>query len=168
MYESVTRVFSNRFGISMPSLMLIIPLLIGLTGCAGEEAGGAASNPDLAHADGGDTDPVITMTPTATGVTAQLSWDPPPHFEAAGYDIYYGKHSPEEISSDESGSEDLSSTDPPSCTRGERQSVDGPQATVTSLEPNTQYFFVIRAFNEDQSETICSNEFTAETTPAHS
>nr|WP_281720902.1 fibronectin type III domain-containing protein [Nitrosomonas nitrosa] len=174
MCESLIKVLPSKSSISMPYLILIIPLLMGLTGCAGEEVGGSASNPELAHADAADEDPTVTMAPTATGVTAQLTWNPPPNFEAAGYDIYYGKRSSEEVSSEEPGSlgepgsEELSSEEPPSCTRGQKQTVDGPQATITGLDRNTEYVFAIRAFNEDRSESLCSNEITAETTPAQS
>jgi len=165
--KSLIKVLPDRPSISTLYLLLIIPLLIGLTNCAGE--GGPGSDSNLAHADGGEGDPIITMTPTATGVTAQLTWDPPPNFETAGYDLYYGKRSSEEVSSEEPDSEEeLGSGEPTSCTRGEKQTVAGPEATITGLEPNTQYFFVIRAFNEDQSATMCSNEITAETTMAQS
>jgi hypothetical protein len=108
------------------------------------------------------------MTQTPTGVTAQVTWDPPPNFKVAAYDIYYGMGSSEQISSEESASEELGSEEPSPCTRGEKQTVDGPQATITGLDPNTQYVFAIRAFNEDKSESLCSNAITAVTTPAQS
>ena len=111
------------------------------------------------------------MTQTPTGVTAHLTWDPPPDFEVAGYYIYYGKRSPEEPHSEESSSQETSSEESnseelTSCSRGERQAVEAPPATITGLEPNTQYLFAISAFNE--SESLCSNEITAVTPSAQS
>lgn len=161
--------------ILMANGLLMFPLVIALAGCAGEGAGGIDPNSGLAHAEDGEEDPVITMTPTDTGVTAQVRWEPPPDFGAAGYEFYYGKRSSADgTSGDNISSEDDVNSDtpdaqgPPSCTHGEKQTVDGPQATIDGLEPDTQYFFVIRAFNEDQSETLCSNEITVETTPTQS
>lgn len=155
--------------ILMANGLLIFLLVIALAGCAGEGAGGIDPNSGLAHADDGEEDPVITMTPTATGVTAKVTWEPPPDFGAAGYEFYYGKRS----SADATSEDDINSDAPdvqgaPSCTHGDKQTVDGPQATIDGLEPDTQYFFVIRAFNEDQSETLCSNEIMVETTPTQS
>jgi hypothetical protein len=109
-------------------------------------------------------------------VTAHVSWDPPSDFKVAGYQIYYGKSSSEnsisegssseESNSEESILEESSSEEPNSCSHGESQAVDTPPATITGLEPNTPYFFAIRAFNE--SESLCSNEFFAVTPPAQS
>ncbi|MBK9306962.1 MAG: fibronectin type III domain-containing protein [Nitrospira sp.] len=161
--ETLIRSVSSKLVTSMVRLILVIPLLMSLASCAGEEAGGIDPNSGIAHADGGDEDPIVTMSSTGTGVTAQVTWEPPPGFVAAGYEFYYGKQSSDEVASDE-----IVSDEPVSCTRGEKETVDAPQATITGLEPNAQYFFVIRAFNEDQSETMCSNEITAETTPAQS
>lgn len=166
--ESLISFVCSKLVISTARLILVIPLLISLASCAGEGAGGIDPNSGIAHADGGDEDPVITMASAGTEVTAQVTWEPPPSFIAAGYDFYYGKRSSDEVTSDEVTSDDVALDESASCTRGEKQTVDGPQATITGLEPGAQYFFVIRAFNEDQSETICSNEITAETTPAQS
>ena len=133
--------------------------------------------PSSTEADsGGEEDPVVTMTSTPDGVTARLTWNHPSDINVAGYSIYYGKSSPEEpgseesiaeesiseeSTSDESISEELSS-----CSQGESQAVEAPPATITGLEPNTRYFFAIRAFND--SESICSNKITAVTPPAQS
>jgi len=154
-----------------------------LAGCTGEGAGGpvisslssptdptAGSDSDQdahsedANHDDGDEDPIITMTSTTTGVIARLTWDPPSGIDVAGYDIHYGKHTSQEPSEEESGSEEVSSEEPTACSRGESQAVEGPSATITDLEPNTEYFFAIRAFNE--SESLCSNEIVAVTPPA--
>lgn len=167
MCESLIRLFSNRFSLSMPCLILVIPLLLGVAGCAGEGAGEPSASPGLAHADdGGDQDPVITMAPTATGVTAQLAWDPPHDFDATGYVVYYGKRSPEEDNSEESSVDDLDIVQTSSCARGEKQTVNGPEATITGLDGDTEYVFSIRALSK--TESLCSNEITAVTPPIQS
>jgi hypothetical protein len=177
---------------SMAHPMLVILLLVPLAGCTGEGAGGPvisslstptdasagsdsdqtsnSDNSEPAHHDG-DKDPIIAMSPTPTGVTAHLIWDPPPDFNVAGYYIYYGKRSPEgpnleESSSEESSSEGSSSEEVFSCSYGESQAVAAPSATITGLEPDTSYFFAIRAFND--SESLCSNEITAVTPSSQS
>lgn len=159
--------------------LLIIFLLMPLAGCTGEGAGGSilsslstptdtAAGLDSDQAthleatdSGGEEDPMITMTSTPTGVTAHVTWDHPPDIRVTGYSIYYGKRSPAESASGESGSEE-----PSSCSYGESQAVEAPPATITGLEPNTPYFFAIRAFND--SGSICSNEITAVTPSAQS
>ncbi len=180
---------SRKSIISTAYLIPLILSLILLTGCSNDGAGGPiisslstptdatagvgsppAPNSEGADSEGvsfdGDTDPVITMTPTSTGVTAHLTWDHPSDIKVTGYSIYYGKRSSEEpgqeeFGSEESNSEESSSEEPNSCSRGESQVVEAPAATITGLEPNTSYFFAIRAFNE--SESLCSNEIVAVT-----
>jgi len=155
-----------------------------LAGCSNDGAGGpiisslssptdatAGSDSDQAHdsegADlGGEEDPTITMTSTPTGVTAHVTWDRPAGINVARYSIYYGKRSSDEPSSNESDSEEsdsqkLGSEEPNACSRGESQAVEASPATITGLEPDTPYFFAIRAFND--SESICSNEITVMT-----
>lgn len=183
MRERVVRLLPCRSNLSTASLLLVIPVILSLAGCTGEGGGGpiisslswptdptAGSNsePDAHSEDGdhddGDEDPIIMMTSTPTGVTARLTWDPPSGIDVAGYNIHYGKHTSQETSSEESGSEEVTSEEPTACSRGESQAVEGPSATITDLEPNTEYFFAIRAFNE--SESLCSNEIVAVTPPA--
>lgn len=174
---------------SIPYLIFVVPLLMPLTGCSNDGAGGPIISslstptdatagvdsppaPDSEGADSegvsfdGETDPVITMTPTLTGVTAHLTWDHPSDIKVDGYYIYYGKRSSQEPSSEESSSEESTSEEPNSCSHGESQAIDAPTATITGLEPNTSYFFAIRAFNE--SESLCSNEIVAVTPPVQS
>lgn len=195
--EDLVRFVSRKSNISMAHPMLVIFLLMPLAGCSGDGAGGpiisslskpttatagdrSESNPDSEATDSdGEEDPMITMTPTPTGVTAHLTWVHPPGMNVAGYNVYYRKQSspepsPEESSSEEpsleepaseeSGSEESGSEEPSSCSSGENQAVEAPAAAITGLEPNTRYFFAIRAFNE--SESLCSNEITAVTPPA--
>lgn len=163
-FETLMSFVRGKVNTSMGRLILIVPLLMSVPGCAGDEAGGSA--PGLAHVDGGEEDPIITMTPTPTGVTAHVTWEPPPDFDAARYHIYYGKHSLEEAGSEESTSEELGAEESLSCSQGEKQAVDASSATITGLEPDTEYFFAIRALNENESESLCSNEIVARTPSA--
>jgi len=178
--------FSRKSNVSMAHLILVIPLLVLLAGCTGEGGGGpmvsSLSTPtdstagldsdqgsDSKAADSdGEEDPKITMTSTSTGVTARVAWDRPSDFNVAGYTIYYGKRSSKEPSSEESNSEESGSeeSDPSVCSYGESQDVNAPPATITGLEPNTQYFFAIRAHNE--KESLCSNQIMALTPPVES
>jgi hypothetical protein len=171
---------------TMHTLILVIFTLMPLAGCSNDGAGGpvisslstptdttaGVDSPPAFDSEGadsegvsfdGETDPVITMAPTPTGVTAHLTWDRPSDFEAVGYYIYYGKRSPEEPGPEEPASEESSSEAPSSCSQGESRAVEVPAATITGLEPNTPYFFAIRAVNKDESESLCSNEITAVT-----
>lgn len=187
--ETLACFASRKSNISMAHLILVIFPLMPLAGCSNDGAGGpvisslstpsdtttGVDSPPALDSEGADSegvsfdgeeDPIITMTPTSTGVTAHLTWDRPSNFEAVGYYIYYGKRSPEEPRSEESVTEESSSEEPSSCSQGESQAVEAPPATITGLEPNTSYFFVIRALNE--SESLCSNEITAVTPSAQS
>lgn len=143
--------------------LLILPLIL-LAGCTGEGAGGPiisslstptdatagldsdqdSNSEDVNHVDG-EEDPIITMTSTPTGVTAHVTWDRPTDIDVVRYSVYYGKHSEEtpsleESSSDDSGAEELGSEESNSCVRGESQAVESPSATITGLEPDTPYF----------------------------
>jgi hypothetical protein len=182
--EDSVRFASRKSNISMAHMTLSILLLMPLAGCTGEGAGGPiisslssptdastvldsdlASDSEVTDSDQ-EKEPIITMTPTPTGVTAHLTWDRPPDFNATGYYLYYGKRSPEEPSSEEPNLEESSSEEPNACADREGQAVENPSATITGLEPNTSYFFVIRAFNE--SESLCSNKIMAVTPSAQS
>lgn len=187
--ETLACLASWKSNISMAHLILVIFLLMPLSGCTNDGAGGptisSLSSPTDAsagldsdqtpHSDAtdsdGEEDPMITMIPTPTGVTAHVTWVPPPDMNVAGYSIYYRKQlsaepSSEESSSEEPASEESSSEEPSSCSSGESQAVEAPAATITGLEPNTRYLFAIRAFNE--SESLCSNEIAAVTPPTES
>ena len=190
--ETLTSFVSWRSNLSMASLLLVTPVILSLAGCNGEGGGGpiisslssptdATAGSDSQHDahsedgdhDDGDEDPIIMMTSTPTGVTARLTWDPPSGIDVAGYAIHYGKHTSQEPLSEESGSEEagaeeVTSEEPTACSRGESHAADGLSATITDLEPNTKYFFAIRAFNQNESESLCSNEITAVTPSAES
>ena len=196
MFEDLVRFVSRKSNISMAHPILVIFLLMPLAGCTGEGGGGptisSLSTSTDASADldsdqaphseatdsDGEEDPIITMTSTPRGVTANLTWDPPPNVKVTGYQIYYEKHSSENQGSEESIEEELdwsegsarpedSASDKPSlCSYGESQTVEAPSATIVGLDPGTPYVFAIRAFNE--SESLCSNEIMAATPPAQS
>jgi hypothetical protein len=194
--ETLVSFFSRKSIISTAYPALLILPFIALVGCTNDGAGGptisslstptdatAGSNSDQvpqseATDSDGEPDPVITMTPTPTGVTAQLTWVHPPGMNVAGYKIYYRKQPSAEPSPEESGSEEFSSEEPASeesgseepssCSSGENQTVQGQSATIVGLEPDTRYVFAIHAFNENESESLCSNEVMAVTPPAES
>ncbi|NOU10406.1 MAG: fibronectin type III domain-containing protein [Nitrospira sp.] len=191
MRESLASLVTWKPIFSMTYLALFTLLLMPLAGCSGEGAGGpvisSLSTPTDATAgldsdqvpqseatdSDGEEDPVITMTSTPTGVTAHVTWVRPPDMNVAGYNVYYRKQASAEPSSEESNSEEpvseeSSSEEPSSCSTGQSQTVDGPSATIVGLEPNTRYLFAIRAFNENESESLCSNEIPAVTLPAQS
>jgi len=185
MFETLVDFASRKSILSMVYSALAIFLLTPLIGCADESAGGpinsslsastdAASELDsdpapssAAEEAGGEKDPTITMTSTPSGVTANVSWDHPPDFDVAGYTLYYGKRSQDSIeaTSEEFNPEESSSEEPSSCSQGESKAVEAPSATITGLQPNTAYFFAIRAFTKNESESLCSNEIVV-ITPA--
>lgn len=189
MLEALVSSVTRNPIISMAYPALLILPLISLAGCTDGGGGGpmvsslstptdasvgldSSQAPDSEVADSADSDgekdPKITMTSTPTGVTAHVVWDRPSDFNVAGYSIYYGKRSGEKPSSEESNSEEPGSeeSEPSVCSSGESQAVASPPATITGLEPNTQYFFAIRAFNE--TESLCSNQIMAVTPPVAS
>jgi len=178
---------NSLISLTFPAL-LILPLL-SLVGCTGE--GGDAPigsnlspSPDpigelgsdhTSSSDAADSrdeeDPALTMIPTPTGVTARLDWGRPSTINADRFYIYYRKRSLEEPNSDESLAgesrpEEWNSEESTACSDRESQVVETPPATITGLEPNTQYVFAIRAVNE--SESLCSNEITVVTPPTPS
>jgi hypothetical protein len=113
-------------------LLSIMPLL---TGCGG---GG-----------GSEGIPSITTTPTPTGATASLAWDPVSDPSVSGYFVHYGRHS--------SGHQG-------SCAYESSVSVNSPSATITNLDPSTLYYFTVSAYNG--LESACSNEVSTITPPS--
>lgn len=187
LFETVVGCAFRKSILSIAYSAVVTLFLIPLTGCADDRAGGPSSSslssptdatsesnsdqtPPSTAADVGGEDPMITMTSTPFGVTANLSWDQPSGFNVAGYTIYYGKRSQGshsvEATSEESNPEEASAEELGSCSQGEQQAVAAPSTTITGLEANTQYFFAIRASNENQSESICSNTIVVITPPA--
>lgn len=182
--EDLVRFASSKSNSSMAHRILAIFLFMPLAGCTGEGGGGptisSLSTPTKATAgldsdpspdsevedSAAEEDPIITMTSTPTGVTANLTWAHPTDIKATGYQIYYEKRSSENPSSEELSAEESSLDKPSLCSYGKSQTVEAPAATIVGLEPDTPYVFAIRAFNE--LESLCSNEIPAITPPAQS
>lgn len=189
-FEGLVSCVCRKFVLSVAYSAVAILFLISLTSCADEKTGGpvtsnlsppkdaagAMESDEVSHLtvdtvpDIGGEDPMITMTSTPSGITANVSWDQPPGFNVAGYTIYYGKHShdshsaegaSEALNSDESGSEE-----PDWCSTGESKTVQASSTSITGLQPNTEYYFAIRAFTEVESESLCSNAIMMTTPPA--
>lgn len=193
MFDHVVGFAFRKSSPSMISLLLLILPLLWVAGCTGEgtegpmiaslstptdEAGAVGSDQSQGSdmADDGEEDPVITMSSTPDGVTANLTWVRPHEFNVTGYSVHYGIRPLEEPGSPESSSEGETSEEfsseesnpeaPSSCSQGESQAVGAPRATISGLEPNTRYFFAIRVFNE--TESLCWNEVTVVTPPVQS
>ncbi len=192
-FEHVVGLAFRKSILSMVHPALLILPLLWVAGCTGEGADGPmiaslatptneaetvgsdqSQGSDLA--DDGEEDPVITMSSTPDGVTANLTWGRPHEFNVTGYSVHYGIKPLEEPGSPESSSEGETSEEfspeesnseaPNACSQGESQAVGAPQATISGLEPNTRYFFAIRMFNE--TESLCSNEVMVVTPSAQS
>ena len=114
---------------------LLLTMTSLLTGCGG----------------GGETgsDPIVTVAPGSAGATASLAWNPVQDTSVSGYFVHYGRQSPGQQGS---------------CTYESSVQVDSPSATVTSLDPNTLYYFTVSAYNG--LESACSNEVSAVTPPS--
>lgn len=113
---------------------LLLTMMSLLTGCGG----GAGS----------EGAPSITTTAAPTGATASLAWSPVQDPSVSGYFVHYGRQSPGQQGS---------------CTYESSVQVDSPSATVTSLDPNTRYYFTVSAYNG--LESACSNEVSTVTPP---
>ena len=116
---------------------LLLTTMSFLTGCGGGEETGS--------------NPTVTVTPASGGATASASlvWNPVPDPSISAYFVHYGRQSPHH-----SGS----------CAYEHSISVDSPSATLTNLDPNTQYYFAVSAYNG--LESACSNEVSTVTPPA--
>jgi hypothetical protein len=85
----------------------------------------------------------------SASATASLTWDPVTDPSVSAYFVHYGRQSP--------GQEG-------SCIYENSISVDSASATITSLDPNTLYYFTVSAYNG--LESACSNEVSIVTAPA--
>jgi hypothetical protein len=75
------------------------------------------------------------------GATTSVTWDPIQDPSVSDYFVHYGRQSPGH---------------PGSCAYESSMQVVFPPATVTNLDPNTLYYFTIRAYNG--RESACSRE----------
>jgi Fibronectin type III domain len=75
------------------------------------------------------------------GATASVTWDPVQDPSVSGYFVHYGRESPGH---------------PGSCAYESSVQVASPPATVTTLDPNTLYYFTVSAYNG--RESACSRE----------
>jgi|GEM_PF-960823 len=86
---------------------------------------------------------------SSASATASLTWDPVTDPSVSAYFVHYGRQSP--------GQEG-------SCIYENSISVDSSSATISSLDPNTLYYFTVSAYNG--LESACSNEVSIVTAPA--
>lgn len=113
---------------------LLLSLMPFFTGCSGETGNQS----------------VGTGVPSSgASATASLTWDPVTDPSVSAYFVHYGQQSP--------GQEG-------SCIYENSISVDSSSATITSLDPNTLYYFTVSAYNG--LESACSNEVSIVTAPA--
>lgn len=92
--------------------------------------------------------PSVSSSTGQTGAIATLAWTPVQDPTVNGYYVHYGK---------------TSSSQPGTCSYEAAQFVSSPNATITNLDRNTQYYFAVSAYNG--LESACSNEVST-VTPA--
>jgi len=97
---------------------------------------------------GGQTGSEPSAVPVGNAVS--LSWDPVPDPSVSTYFVHYGRYSPGQQGD---------------CSYESFMSVTAQSsATVTNLDPNTRYYFTVRAYNGLYS--ACSIEVSTVTPPA--
>lgn len=114
---------------------LLLSLMPFFTGCGTGETGNQST------ATGGSA--------SNASATASLTWDPVTDPSVSTYFVHYGRQSPGQAGS---------------CTYENSISVDSSSATISSLDPNTLYYFTVSAYNG--LESACSNEVSIVTAPA--
>ena len=87
----------------------------------------------------------ISAGPTVASVS--LAWDPVQDPTVYAYHVHYGKQSPGQAGS---------------CVYEESEYVTSPSAAITGLDPNTQYYFSVSAYNG--LDSACSEEVSTVTT----
>ena len=126
---------------------------------AAPEEGDANVTADADSTDGQATDnpppqpptglPVVALSSTPAGASADVTWQPSPDSQVSGYYVYYGRQPADE---------------PGVCSYEGRYAVDSPSVTISDLEPNTPYFFAVSSYSSFESP--CSSETLAITPPA--
>ena len=133
---------SIRHSMGAATMFTLIVVFMSLTaGCGGggTDSGGLGSGTSPTSGGG-------SATPTTS---VSLAWDPVPDHSVYAYFVHYGKHPAGQHGS---------------CNYTFSTYVGYPSATIPGLEPNTQYFFAVSAYNGLQS--TCSNEVSTVTPPA--
>jgi len=131
-WTSVGRLTSHAF---VCSFLVLTSLL--LAGCGGGD-GGTTGAESTNGGSGGSA--------SAGPIALSLAWNPVPDSTVSGYVIHYGRYSP--------GS-------PGSCNYESSLFVSSPEGTVTSLSPDTRYYFTVSAYNG--LEGPCSSEISTVT-----
>jgi len=98
---------------------------------------------------GGEGEPAVSTAFTPAGATASLVWDPVQDPTVTGYSVYYGTQS---------------AGQPGLCSYEDARFVNSSSATITGLEPATQYYFAVSAYNGLSGP--CSNEVSTVTPPS--
>jgi len=142
----VVTLYSSADRPSWPTAWLFslgLTLFSLLLGCGSGDGGGLDITP------GG-------VSPSSGGAGASYptgsvsrAWDPVPDPSVYAYFVHYGKQS-----AGQSGS----------CHYTQSTFVGPPSATITGLDPNTQYFFAVSAYND--VESACSSEVSTITQAA--
>jgi len=136
---------ATRFGLGV----LIMSLIMGCGGGGGTDSSG---NPIAPAPSGGGTSgggPSSGGGSASASASVSLAWNPVPDSSVYAYFVHYGKQP-----SGQAGS----------CNYTASTFVGSPSATITGLDPNTQYFFAVSAYNGLQS--ACSNEVSTVTPSA--
>jgi hypothetical protein len=90
---------------------------------------------------GGGEQTVSEPSAVPVGATASRTWDPVQDPSVSGYFVHYGRQS---------------TGHPGSCAYESIMYVASPSATISTLDPNTRYYFTVNTYNG--RESACSNE----------
>jgi fibronectin type III domain protein len=141
---------TSLFTATLFSLGIVLMSLVA--GCGGgggtDPSGNALAPPPSGGAPSGGAPSgggAGSASPTAS---VSLAWNPDTDPSVYAYFVHYGKQSAGQAGS---------------CTYTYSTYVGSPSATITGLDPQTQYYFAVSAYNG--LESTCSNEVTT-VTPA--
>lgn len=140
LYSSQAR--ASRLTATFFSLgLMFLSLLIG----CGADSGGIS----IATAPSGGGSGAGGGTPASATTSVSLAWNPVPDSSVYAYFVHYGKQTTGQAGS---------------CNYTYSTFVGSPSATITGLDPNTQYYFSVSAYNG--LESTCSNEVSTVTPSA--
>ncbi|MBA5867233.1 MAG: hypothetical protein GDA67_11130 [Nitrospira sp. CR1.3] len=131
-WTSVGRLTAQAF---VCSFLVLTSLL--LAGCGGGDGGTTGAEGTNGGSGGSASSGPIALS---------LAWNPVPDSTVSGYYIHYGRYSP---------------NSPGSCNYESNVFVSSAEGTVTSLNPDTRYYFAVSAYNGLQS--TCSSEISTVT-----